>query len=890
MSSWFSDRLNSTSPSRRMQAGLAFCTAAILTAAAMAAPEGAAGAQAAPAQTQPAGPLPKARCDQPEYNWGQAWGSDKVEHTFIIANDGDAVLTLEARPSCGCTVAEYDKTVAPGGQGKVKTILTLPNANQEKMSKAISVITNDPTKQTLALTLVGAVKQKISSDPPLFAYFGQLTPGLNLTKTFKITNNTDQPMKLELVPPAAPSCFKVEIKELEPGKTAEVIVTAEPPFKDDTNAAQFTIKTGIEGVADLSLPCNLIKPPPVQVTPSALRLPPVPLQTQSRQTVVVRNNTEAPVQIISAEANDPAIKTEVKESSPGKVWVIQIEAPVGFNPEPGKSPTLTITTDYKDKPVYTVPMIPAPSTPRPPTTAPALVNADSLIGAAAPVPAISTTDGRQIQLGASNGQVKLVNFWASWCTPSRTQVTLLDQLYQTYRRRGVEFINVSVDRYRPADELEAVRRALDSKIPLALDPERRLTRAFGVSEAPTLFLIGKNGIIEAVRRGVGRTDRDLEMLSQIITEQLDALLEGKTRTQFTPRPVSIGMTCRLEQITMSPLAASGAFLSVDALSQDAGLFKPKTKGEFKLYFRNDGAQPLEIKDIQASPGLTIEPGYPTLVASKATAFVTCSFETSARPEQFMHYVTFHTNGANPTVKVTIVGRVRPYIELQPVSGIDFSNRARTFSVPRIATLIYNGPGEIEYKKATSSSPKFEPAIDVRRPDIAILTVYPKPPFEPGENNAIITIETNQPEQPTVQVPVKLFMPKRIEVTPATVQVPPTRTVYQTQVSITNSGTTSLDILGIDKSNPEIQTQFYPEPDGLSYKLQLTFPPNFSAGPEGETVTVRTSDSEFAKIVIPIRGGAGPRMRGSSPQLVSPAGRPAAPAAPQPAAPAAGPQD
>jgi hypothetical protein len=203
--------------------------------------------------------------------------------------------------------------------------------------------------------------------------------------------------------------------------------------------------------------------------------------------------------------------------------------------------------------------------------------------------------------------------------------------------------------------------------------------------------------------------------------------------------------------------------------------------------------------------------------------------------------------------LSVVGQSRPFVEVQPASGIDFSNRVPTFSVPRIATLIYNGSGKIEYAKPQSSSPKFEAELrETRQPSIAIITVKANPPFDKGENKATITLQTNQPEQPTVQVPVKLQMPARIEVTPPNIAISNTSATQQVMVALNNSGSTSLSILEIIKSHPEIQTQFYPEPDGKSYRLQVTLPAGLSLGAEGGKVTIRTDDKEYGEISIPIR--------------------------------------
>jgi hypothetical protein len=178
----------------------------------------------------------------------------------------------------------------------------------------------------------------------------------------------------------------------------------------------------------------------------------------------------------------------------------------------------------------------------------------------------------------------------------------------------------------------------------------------------------------------------------------------------------------------------------------------------------------------------------------------------------------------------------------------------------MATVTYHGEGEIDYLAARSSSPKFEAEVrKIRQGPSAMVVVRAKPPFEVGEHKAVVTVETSCRPQPNIEVPVSLRQPEPIEVVPEEVTLPAqTRQLQRQTVSITNHGNRSLSILGVETSNPGIRWQFYPEPDGFSYKLELILSPSVEYRPEGETITIRTDDDKHARIVIPIRAG-GPKQ-------------------------------
>ena len=67
------------------------------------------------------GPWPKAIFDETEYSFGSMQVGTEKEHEFIIRNEGDAELKLQAgQPTCKCTAFELsDTVVGPGDQTKL---------------------------------------------------------------------------------------------------------------------------------------------------------------------------------------------------------------------------------------------------------------------------------------------------------------------------------------------------------------------------------------------------------------------------------------------------------------------------------------------------------------------------------------------------------------------------------------------------------------------------------------------------------------------------------------------------------------------------------------------------------------------------------------------------
>ena len=89
----------------------------------------------------------------------------KIKHTFEIRNEGDEVLTIrEVQPACGCTVAEFDKTIAPGKIGRVTAVVDTQNF-RGPIAKAVKVYTTDPDNAKLDLVIKANVRSQVEARP-----------------------------------------------------------------------------------------------------------------------------------------------------------------------------------------------------------------------------------------------------------------------------------------------------------------------------------------------------------------------------------------------------------------------------------------------------------------------------------------------------------------------------------------------------------------------------------------------------------------------------------------------------------------------------------------------------------------------------------------------------
>jgi peroxiredoxin len=121
------------------------------------------------------------------------------------------------------------------------------------------------------------------------------------------------------------------------------------------------------------------------------------------------------------------------------------------------------------------------------------------VGKAAPDFAAKSDSGRNVRLSELRGQVVLINFWASWCSPCRQELPLLNKIYTQYRSAGFTLLAVNVDDNRR--DADAMLKRLNLRFPTLFDGTKSVAKLYGVDTMPATLVIDRDGRVRYVHRG-----------------------------------------------------------------------------------------------------------------------------------------------------------------------------------------------------------------------------------------------------------------------------------------------------------------------------------------------------------------------------------------------------
>lgn len=96
--------------------------------------------------------------DDKEFDFGVVGQGSKVEHDYVVTNNGqDKLIIRKVKASCGCTAVTPAKTILEKGESTTIHTVFDSRGKSGRQQKTITVISNDPKQSNILLRISGTV-------------------------------------------------------------------------------------------------------------------------------------------------------------------------------------------------------------------------------------------------------------------------------------------------------------------------------------------------------------------------------------------------------------------------------------------------------------------------------------------------------------------------------------------------------------------------------------------------------------------------------------------------------------------------------------------------------------------------------------------------------------
>jgi cytochrome c biogenesis protein CcmG/thiol:disulfide interchange protein DsbE len=113
---------------------------------------------------------------------------------------------------------------------------------------------------------------------------------------------------------------------------------------------------------------------------------------------------------------------------------------------------------------------------------------------------LESLDGETVSLSDLEGNVVLVNFWATWCPPCQAEIPDFEEAYRERGGDGLVVLGVNVE--EPASQVLPFVTDMGMTYPVLLDRDGRISREYRALGLPTSLLVDRDGVIRFRQDGI----------------------------------------------------------------------------------------------------------------------------------------------------------------------------------------------------------------------------------------------------------------------------------------------------------------------------------------------------------------------------------------------------
>ncbi len=112
---------------------------------------------------------------------------------------------------------------------------------------------------------------------------------------------------------------------------------------------------------------------------------------------------------------------------------------------------------------------------------------------------LNNLQGKPDTIENYQGQVILVNNWATWCPPCKLEMPELQAYYDSHAAQG--FVVIAIESGDPTEQVVSFVQELNLTFPVWLDPTSKALETFNNWDLPSSYIIDRNGTVRLTWTG-----------------------------------------------------------------------------------------------------------------------------------------------------------------------------------------------------------------------------------------------------------------------------------------------------------------------------------------------------------------------------------------------------
>lgn len=266
------------------------------------------------------------------YDFGEVEQGEVVNHVYEFVNAGKKELNIQdVQTSCGCTAALLlNKNIPPDGTGEVEVNLDTKGI-RGRITKTITVHSNDLEEPKVLLSMTGIVKQDIVLSPTQI-YFGDIKRGEKVSKKLQIIDEKLDVSRVDTIPSPYIMTHITKVQN-EKEKRFEIEVALSPEIPLGLMEGKLIVYTNSKKRPMIEIPIVVHVKGDIKITPSQIFFGFVKKVEKSERKIEITTNGEKELKIEKVENKLNFLTTQVLYKEEDKKYeltaLLKSDIPVG---------------------------------------------------------------------------------------------------------------------------------------------------------------------------------------------------------------------------------------------------------------------------------------------------------------------------------------------------------------------------------------------------------------------------------------------------------------------------------------------------------------------------------------------------------------------------------